>query len=359
MRSIRRGVCVALLVTSFSATPIVAAEPDATLLERVAAGDAVLDFRYRFERVRDDAPATSTKDADASTLRTVVGYRSATWKGLHLRVDAENVSVIGEDLYDNAGAGASGNGVVDRPVVADPAGTALLRANVGWQGPAFAVQVGRDEITLGDQRFVGNVGWRQHHQSFDAITIRSTALRRIRLFYGYLDAVHRINRATDEPPVTWATSRSISAEPAASPCTATCSTTTRRRAGASRLHLRRGVGRQSDLAGGKLGYELELANRATRATTPGGSTPATASPSSATPPNASASRGATRSSTAAPRKGSSTRRWRRCTSSTAGPTSSSSPRPGGSPTSRSAQAGSSPASAGSSVITSSIPPPVT
>ena len=198
MRSIRRGVCVALLVTSFSATPIVAAEPDATLLDALRQGTPVLDFRYRFERVRDDAPATSTKDADASTLRTVVGYRSATWKGLHLRVDAENVSVIGEDLYNNAGAGASGNGVVDRPVVADPAGTALLRANVGWQGPAFAVQVGRDEITLGDQRFVGNVGWRQHHQSFDAITIRSTALRRVRLFYGYLDAVHRINRATDE-----------------------------------------------------------------------------------------------------------------------------------------------------------------
>jgi len=195
MNFIRRGVTLALLVSCFSATSAFAAETNTSLIDALRQGTPVLDLRYRFESVSDDALA---KDADASTLRTVVGYSSAVWKGLSLAVEAENVSVLGEDLYNNAGAGASGNSVTDRPVVADPAGTALLRAKVAWQGPAFAVQAGRDEITLGDHRFVGNVGWRQHHQSFDAITIRSTSLHRVQLFYGYLAAVHKINRSTDD-----------------------------------------------------------------------------------------------------------------------------------------------------------------
>jgi len=195
VKLIRQWACLGLLISCSWAPSVFAAEPETTLLEALRQGTPVLDFRYRFERVSDDA---FRKDADASTLRTVVGYRSAVWNGLRLAVAAENVSVLGEDLYNNAGAGASANGVTDRPVVADPAGTALLRANVAWQGPAVAVQVGRDEITLGDHRFVGNVGWRQHHQSFDAVTLRSTSLDRVQLFYGYLDAVHRINRATDE-----------------------------------------------------------------------------------------------------------------------------------------------------------------
>ncbi len=195
MSAIRRWGWTALLVSCLSTASALAAEPGATLADALRQGTPVLELRYRFESVSDDALA---KEAEASTLRTAVGFDGAVWKGFHAEVVAENVSVVGDDRYNNAGVGASNNGVRDRPVVADPAGTALLRANVEWRGPTVAVQAGRDEIVLSDQRFVGNVGWRQHHQSFDAITVRSTSLRRVRLFYGYLAAVHKVNRGTDE-----------------------------------------------------------------------------------------------------------------------------------------------------------------
>jgi len=83
-------------------------------------------------------------------------------------------------------------------VIADPDGTAIHRAFVQWRGEKLTVQAGRDEINLGDHRFVGNVGWRQHHQSFDAVTLRYQASPRWDLFYGRLESVQRINRGVDE-----------------------------------------------------------------------------------------------------------------------------------------------------------------
>lgn len=101
--------------------------------------------------------------------------------------------MIGNDLYNNAGAGELANGVTDRPVVADPAGTEMQQAYLQRQRGDSLLRLGRQEILLGDQRFVGNVGWRQNHQSFDALTFSDSSLEKIDLFYGYLDNVNRIN----------------------------------------------------------------------------------------------------------------------------------------------------------------------
>ena len=68
-------------------------------------------------------------DAAASTLRTVVGYRSQAYRGWSIGVEAEDVRVVGSDDYANAGFGPASNGVAGRPVVADPAGTSIQR---GW-----------------------------------------------------------------------------------------------------------------------------------------------------------------------------------------------------------------------------------
>ena len=50
----------------------------------------------------------------------------------------------------------------DRPVVADPADTEINQALIRYQGDKWRVAAGRQEILLGDVRFVGNVGWRQN-----------------------------------------------------------------------------------------------------------------------------------------------------------------------------------------------------
>lgn len=169
------------------------AEEETTLAEAIIKGKPILTFRYRYENVGDDA---FEKDAHASTLRTVVGYQSKTWKGLGFHVEAENVTTIGNDLYNNVGAGDLNNGVTDRPVVADPAITDISQAFVWFEKGGSYLQVGREQINVDDQRFIGAVAWRQHYQSFNALNFTNKSLDWANFRYAYINKVHRIQGST-------------------------------------------------------------------------------------------------------------------------------------------------------------------
>jgi len=133
------------------------------------------------------------KDANASTLRTTLSYRTLAYKGFSLFLEAENVTDIGTSgQYNNAGAGGLNNGVSDRPVVADPEITEVNQSYLRWQGENTRLDLGRQEINWGDQRFVGAVGWRQNHQSFDAVSFEDESLQRVRFQYGFLANANRI-----------------------------------------------------------------------------------------------------------------------------------------------------------------------
>ncbi len=173
-----------------------ASEEPSSLGEALKKGKPVLSFRYRYEDVTDDA--VGDKQARASTLRTVVGYQTLPYKGWSAYLEAENVSVLGDDDYRNVGAGDLSNGVTDRPVVADPALTEINQAFVQWQGSGNKLRLGRQEILLGDHRYVGHVGWRQNHQSFDAFSFSNTANDRVSFFYGFIENANRITGANLE-----------------------------------------------------------------------------------------------------------------------------------------------------------------
>ena len=161
-----------------------------TLKEAVRSSDVKLSLRYRFEAVEDDGVE---RDASASTLRTALMLSTQEWRGLRLVLEAENVTVVGDsDGFRNAGAGSRSNGVTDRATVADVAQTELNQAFVEWRRGEWTGRLGRLEINEADQRFIGAVGWRQNHQSFDALSVQHKLNERVELGYHYLDKVHRI-----------------------------------------------------------------------------------------------------------------------------------------------------------------------
>ncbi len=164
-----------------------------SLREALEAGKYYVAFRYRLEQVGDDAPAVRDKDALASTLRTVLGYRSKSFAGFSFFLEAENVTAIGNDqLYRNAGAGDLGNGVTGRPVVADPEITEINQALLQLEAGGTTLQAGRREITIDNHRFVGHVGWRQNHQSFDNFTFLNSSLAKVDFSYHFIHNVNRI-----------------------------------------------------------------------------------------------------------------------------------------------------------------------
>jgi hypothetical protein len=171
-----------------SEAPIDSAAPSG-LKNALVSGKASLSLRTRYEKV-DQAASGITKDAEAYTTRFALGYETLPWHDLTAFGQFEGVFGHFGDNY-NSGI----NGTTDRPPVPDPEGAELHQAWIRYAPAELAqssVKAGRQEIALDNQRFVGQVGWRQNWQSFDAATATSAYFQHLKLFYGYLDRVHRM-----------------------------------------------------------------------------------------------------------------------------------------------------------------------
>jgi len=170
--------------SSAAAEAVPAAAPDG-FASLIHGGKVRAEFRYRFEYVDQDPFA---REAYASTLRTRLGLDSGSWNGFSATLEFDNVTVLGDDDAYNS----TTNGVTDRPIVADPEYTEVNQAYLQYKHGEFTGVLGRQRITLDNQRFIGNVGWRQNEQTFDALTFRSTALAKTTLQYSLITNVNRI-----------------------------------------------------------------------------------------------------------------------------------------------------------------------
>lgn len=148
-----------------------------------------LDVRYRLETVTDDA---LPNDALASTLRTRLGYRTPHLHRLQAFIEFEDLRRLGDGYYNS-----TANGNVAFPVVADPPDNELNQAWLGWQGEDVSLRLGRQRINIGNQRFIGAVGFRQNEQTFDAVLLNAAGGD---LQVGYIDRVHRIFGAHHPDP---------------------------------------------------------------------------------------------------------------------------------------------------------------
>jgi len=167
----------------------------ATLGQAIRDADVSVGLRYRIEQSDDDAFDDA---ALASTLRTTLKLQTKAYRGFSFLLEAEDVTPVGNDsTYRNLGYGGLDNGVRDRPVIADPALTAINQAAVKLERGPVAFTLGRTELLIGDQRFVGAVGWRQHHQAFDAAALDASLAADWTLRYAFLDRAHRITGAEE------------------------------------------------------------------------------------------------------------------------------------------------------------------
>lgn len=144
---------------------------------------AGVDARLRYEHVDDDA---ATDKANATTLRTRVGLEAmrSRW-GLGL--EFEDVSAIGSARFND-----TANGRTRFATVADPEATEVNRAWVSYAAPkSIELTLGRQRIDRDRGRIIGDVGWRQNQQTFDALTAERRA-GRYRFFAGYLAQANRI-----------------------------------------------------------------------------------------------------------------------------------------------------------------------
>lgn len=189
------GLCLTVPAASAedSGAPTVVRSP----VDAVRQGKLLTSLRYRYENVEDDA---FEKSARASTLRTTLGWETAAWRGVRLLVEFENVADLGlGDLHADGASASATNGVTDRPLIIDPDGSELQQLHLRWQPrPDLTLLTGREELNVGNERFVGAVGWRQNHQSLDLTRIEWRASKKATVGYGYLWGVNRVDGRRDD-----------------------------------------------------------------------------------------------------------------------------------------------------------------
>jgi len=180
------GTAAAVFMLSLAAVNAVQAADSFT--EAFTEGEGHIKFRYRLETVDQQY---FDENAVASTLRTRLNFRTADWYGFGAFVEVDWIAKIFWDDY-NAGAGNTPD-KTQYPVVPDPTGAFANQAYLQWSNPeGTLVRGGRQVIIYDNARFVGNVGWRQHEQTFDAGAFRQTTAGGFDFQAAYVWQVNRI-----------------------------------------------------------------------------------------------------------------------------------------------------------------------
>ncbi len=169
------GMVVLLWMSGNAAGPARAAGLDAFL----TGGSPRLAMRLRYEMADD----RTDQPASALTLRTRLGYETARSNGLSAFIGFEDVrTVAGVRDYAPLQTGFA--------TIADPPVTQLDQAWFSYRPSGrLRLRLGRQRIVYDNARFVGNVGWRQNEQTFDALSVRFEPFPAATFRYAFIDRV--------------------------------------------------------------------------------------------------------------------------------------------------------------------------
>ena len=156
-----------------------------SLTDALTYGKITGQARYRYEWVDQEG---RTEKASASTLRTQLGYLTEDYLDLSVFSQFEDVRVVGNERYNS-----TINGLIQYPLVLDPEGTEINQAYLSYKGLSGTVlKYGRQVIAYDNYRFIGEAGWRQNQQTYDAFTVVNTSLAGTTLSYAHVINVNRV-----------------------------------------------------------------------------------------------------------------------------------------------------------------------
>lgn len=148
-------------------------------------GQVTFDLRYRYENANTEpanTPATAKETANSDTVRWRLGYLTPKFSGFQAFVEYEG----NQDIFNN-NYNSTRNGKTQYDVIADPQQHELNRLWFSFTGLADTeIKVGRQRIKIDNNRFIGNVGWRQMEQTFDAVKVTNKSLPNTTVQAGYI-----------------------------------------------------------------------------------------------------------------------------------------------------------------------------
>ncbi len=126
----------------------------------------------------------------AGTFRVRPGFTLGDFNGLSLFAETEHTYAFFDDFDAGPGSDIQPD-VANNTVIADPESNELNQLYLDYKTGGFHARVGRQRIILDNAAHIGNVGWRQNEQTFDATTLAYKS-DKFSAHYSYLDQVNRI-----------------------------------------------------------------------------------------------------------------------------------------------------------------------
>jgi len=163
LKKIAGNSIVALAVAVSLNTAVISSAQAAGFNEAMTGGTFKGSLRPRIELVDQE---NISDNAQATTVRGAFQYTTGAWMGVQLKAELETVMGIGSEKYNS-----TTNGQSQYPVVKDPSGGHFNRMFLFHKAENYSAGYGRDEIVYDNWRWIGNVGWRQNHQTFNSAKI--------------------------------------------------------------------------------------------------------------------------------------------------------------------------------------------
>lgn len=177
MKKIVKMSLAASMLMGISATGVQAAD----ILTNIKADGQI---RARYEMV--DAKNNNLAKANAFTNRLAIGVGAdiAGQDWISAYAQMINVSALNENY------GEPGNAANRHDVVADQKQSRLAQAYIDLKYNKTLLRVGRQSVSLDNQRFISAVDWRQMPVTFDAIALVDNTIENLTLVAGYVTQVN-------------------------------------------------------------------------------------------------------------------------------------------------------------------------
>ncbi len=207
------NLCMALAGFAGSAY---AEEPEAiddyTFMDAIKGGKNLTSFRLRYETVSQDGLQPNNtigtalnptrfedvKDAEALTLRSLIGWQTAPYHNFSFAAQLIDVSKLMDNFNDSTNdtlVNAASNQVrnIEYAKVVDPSYTGLNQLYIDWTGiKNTRARLGRQQVNLDNVRFIGDIGFRQVMQVFDGVSVLNKSLPDTEIFAAHFEKVTQI-----------------------------------------------------------------------------------------------------------------------------------------------------------------------
>ncbi len=196
-------ISFALLALTSASSPV-SADPTQTIEDALKFGNGgavKFDLNTRYENVNQDnvitngTPALGINQphtAEAVTSRLRVGLLSPVFHSIQGYAEYEGNLAILEDFN----SGRNNNNAYSK--ILDPQQSELNQLWLSYAGIADTlIKGGRQRIKLDDDRFIGNVGWRQMETTFDSALVTNQSIKDLTINAGYIGNVNTFIATTE------------------------------------------------------------------------------------------------------------------------------------------------------------------